>query len=126
MAVDSRKILRTKVIIDCPICSTQNRFLLEETHEGCLCEDCGFCFLDGSKKPDLSNDRCVFCESKKFYYESPFSLSIFGRDSVCYVCSARYKGVKINEPELRYSEEQSDAICKTDLGLRWQERIKGA
>jgi len=127
MEMDNKEVLSIKVIIDCPVCSTQNRFLLEDNHDRFACEDCGFCFLDESKNnADIVKDRCLFCGSKTFYYEAPFSLSILGYDSVCYVCGARYKDIKINEPDRRYSEQTYQDMCKTKISLQWQERIKEA
>lgn len=76
--------------------------------------------------PDISeSEECIFCGSRHFYFESPLDLSILGRASICYVCEARYKGVKINDPDEKYDQESSSRARRSWSSLRWCERVKG-
>ncbi|HLL75842.1 MAG TPA: hypothetical protein VK421_11335 [Pyrinomonadaceae bacterium] len=76
--------------------------------------------------PDISeSEECIFCGGRHFYFESPLDLSILGRAPICYVCEARYKGVKINDPDEKYDQEGALRARRSWSSLRWGERVHG-
>ena len=81
--------------------------------------------MSESSKSNLSEPEvCIFCESRHFYFEAPLDLSFLGRASICYVCEARYKGVMINDPEEKYSQEGARSARMSEAALRWKERVE--
>lgn len=75
--------------------------------------------------PGISEfEECIFCAGRHFYFESPLDLSILGRAAICYVCEARYKGVKIGEPDEKYDQEGAQRARRSWSSLRWGERVK--
>ena len=56
--------------------------------------------------------------------EAPLDLSFLGRASICYVCEARYKGIVINNPEEKYTEQGARAARKSKAASHWKERVE--
>ena len=111
--------MRTTIKIDCPVCNSRNTFVTGATEE-LSCNDCGFLFADNSQVP---TGKCLFCGSRAFYYSSPFGLSFLGRDTVCYVCGARYRKVQIDNPEPRFSEQSFAQAQQSVEAGRFKERV---
>ncbi len=123
MEMDKRQIL-TEVTIDCPVCSSRNYFRVGQISEVLLCEDCGFQLSENSTTKRLNSAECLFCGNNQFYYESPFSLSLLGRSTVCYVCEAHYKNAKRGNPDVKFDLNSHAAAQQTDYTIHWKERIK--
>jgi hypothetical protein len=112
------------VFIACPVCYSGNCFQLERPEEDCSCADCGF-VLAKNPGADISGaEDCMFCGSRYFYFESPLDLFFLGRASICYVCEARYTGVRIDHPEGQYNQESARSAQRSGSSLRWDERVK--
>ena len=69
-------------------------------------------------------EECIICGSAHFYFEAPLDLSFLGRASICYVCEARYKGVVMDDPEEKYSQEGARKARLSKAALRWKERVE--
>lgn len=123
LEMDNRPLLK-KVTIDCPICSSRNYYQVGQTREELLCEDCGFVLSEYSTMGQIDSGECVFCGNIRFYYESPFSLSFLGHDSVCYLCEAHYKNTKMNDPDAKYSPKAFEDVQQTSYALSWKERVE--
>ena len=111
------------VFIDCPVCCSGNRFRLENPGVEIACEDCGFALAEAHELKAVDFERCVFCGGESFYLESPLSLSLLGKDSVCYVCGAKYKGVRMNNPDQKYSPEIYGEAEESEATKIWRERV---
>jgi hypothetical protein len=122
--VTSKEHIARKVFIDCPVCCSGNRFQLENLSMGLACEDCGFVLVESTELQAGGFDRCVFCGGGHFYLESPLLVSLLGRDSVCYVCKAKYKGVQLHNPEQKFNANTRAKARQSDASERWQERVK--
>lgn len=107
-----------KITIDCPVCNSRNAFVTEKT-ETLSCDDCGFLLASNSQVP---TDRCLFCESRSFYYSSPLGVSLLGRDIVCYVCGAHYRKARIDDPEPRFSEESFERAQQSNKAREFKAR----
>jgi hypothetical protein len=80
-----------------------------------------------SKNPSLDAsefEECIFCASRFFYYEAPLDLSFLGRAPICYVCEARYKGIEIDTPDVRYDEHVAQNARRSEFALYWKERAE--
>ena len=113
-----------EVFIACPVCFSGNRFQLDQLEQKLACEDCGFVLAEKLTLNTSKFEECVFCGNSDFYFESPLGFSFLGRDSICYVCEARYKTAWINDPDEKYDEKESDRSQQSESALRWKERIK--
>jgi len=113
-----------KIRIDCPICSSGNYFQVGQIGQKLLCEDCGFLLSEESKIERVDFAKCLFCGNAHFYLESPFSLSILGHDSICYVCEAQYKNTKIGNPDAKYNPISYENAQQTIYAKRWHERAE--
>ena len=112
-----------EVFIACPVCFSGNHFQPNRSGQRLACVDCGFVLAE-KLPPDLAELReCIFCGNSRFYFESPLGLLFLGRDSICYVCEARYKTTRVNDPDEKYDERASDRSHATEASLRWKERI---
>jgi transcription elongation factor Elf1 len=109
------------ITIDCPVCNSRNTFVTKTTN-GLSCEDCGFRLADNSSPP---TGECIFCGSTSFYYSSPLVLRFMKRDSVCYVCGARYRKTRIDNPEPCYSEKSFGQAQQSREAARFRERAHG-
>lgn len=97
-----------EVHIDCPVCASGNHFRIDGTVQELACEDCGY-LLSPQSSAELGDlDRCLFCGGDSFYFESPFSLPFLGRDSVCYVCGARYMKTVVGNPDAKYDSDKEE------------------
>lgn len=112
-----------EVFIACPVCFSGNHFQLNPSKRRLDCADCGFVLAENLSLNTSESVECIFCGNRKFYFESPLGLLFLGRDSICYVCEARYKTAWVNEPDEKYDEKESDRSQKTESALRWKERI---
>ena len=120
----SKEQIAARVFIDCPVCCSGNRFQLENLDVELACNDCGFVLAEAPKSKAVDSGRCVFCASEYFYFESPLSLSLLGKDSVCYVCEARYKGAPMSSPEQKYSPESQAKAQGSDASESWRKRVE--
>lgn len=114
-----------EVFIACPVCFSGNYFQLNPAKQRLDCDDCGFVLAEDSSLNISESVACVFCGNRRFYFESPLGLAFLGRDSICYVCEARYKTAWVNEPDEKYDERVSAISQRTESALRWKERIMG-
>jgi len=89
-----------------------------------VCVDCGFVFAEHLRSNLSEPEECIFCGSSHFYFEAPLDLSFLGRASICYVCEARYKGVVIDNPEEKYSQEGAQTARMSDAAFHWKERVE--
>lgn len=121
---ESEEKVARKVSVDCPVCCTGNRFRLADPGRGLACEDCGFLLSGPSDAWAPDSGRCVFCGGEYFYVESPLSLPLLGKDSVCYVCEARYKGVRAGGAEQGYSPETFARVRESAAAKGWRERAE--
>ena len=112
-----------EVFLACPVCFSGNHFQLGTSARKLVCDDCGFLLADNLSANAAEAEECVFCGNKKFYFESLLGLLFLGRDSICYVCEARYKTAWVNEPDEKYDERESDQSQASESALRWKERI---
>ena len=121
METSNEQITR-KVFIDCPICCSRNRFQLEDAGEELACEDCGFVLAVAPELKATDSERCVFCGGEYFYLESP--LPLLGKDSICYICEAKYKGARMREPERKFSPDAQAKAQNSDASKRWRRRVE--
>jgi hypothetical protein len=112
-----------EVFIACPVCFSGNHFQLNLTAQKLACEDCGFVFAENLSLNAFKSKECIFCGSRRFYFESPLGLLFLGRDSICYVCEARYKTARVNEPDEKYDEQISHQSQRSEAAIKWKERI---
>ena len=88
------------------------------------CAVCGFVFAE-NLRPNISEpEECIFCGGGYFYFESPLDLSFLGRASICYVCEARYKGVRLDNPDESYKPEHALSARRSGAASRWKERAE--
>jgi hypothetical protein len=120
----SEKQITKKVSIDCPVCLSGNSFNLERADRALACEDCSFILADVAELKAIDSWRCIFCGSQYFYVDSPFSLAFLGRSTVCYVCEAKYKGVKVNGSEEKYNEAVANVMQRSDVAVSLKERVE--
>jgi transposase len=113
-----------EVFIACPVCFSGNHFQLNPSQHSLECEDCSFVLAENLSSKISDSAACIFCGNEKFYFESPLGLSFLGRDSICYVCEARYKTAWVNDPDEKYDERISELSQRTESALRWKERIR--
>ena len=113
----SKDQITKKVSIDCPVCRSGNSFNLKRSDRELACEDCGFILAEVPELKVIDSGRCIFCGSEHFYFDSPLSLSFLGRSTVCYVCEAKYKGVKVNDPDEKYNEEVAKNIRESEAAV---------
>lgn len=69
-------------------------------------------------------ERCVFCGGEHFYFASRLLPAFLGRDSVCYVCEAKYKGVRMNNPDRRFSHDSHAESLNSYAAERWRDRVE--
>lgn len=112
-----------EVFIACPVCFSGNHFQLNPLEQRPECNDCGFVLAENPPLNISASVACIFCGNRKFYFESPLGLLFLGRDSICYVCEARYKTAWVNEPDEKYDVRVSEMSQRTEPALRWKERI---
>jgi hypothetical protein len=72
----------------------------------------------------VRDGECIFCGGGYFYYESPLSLPFLRRDSICYVCEARYKGARLNQPDEKFKQESHDLARRSEATAGWAERAR--
>jgi hypothetical protein len=111
-----------RVFIDCPVCCSGNRFRLEDAGEELACDDCGFVLAGAPELKAGDPARCVFCGGEHFYYESP--LPLLGKDSICYVCEAKYKGVRMHGSGQKFSPDVHAVAQHSDASKRWRQRVE--
>jgi hypothetical protein len=122
-AVETNKEqIARKVFIDCPVCCSGNRFRLGDTGEKLACDDCGFVLSGAPELRVADAGRCVFCGGGYFYFESP--LPFLGKDSICYVCEAKYKGARVHKPEQKFSPGTQAEAQDSDASKRWRQRVE--
>jgi ribosomal protein S27E len=98
-----------EVFIACPVCFSGNHFQLDQVEQKIAsCEDCGFVLAETLGPKASVDEECIFCGNSNFYFESPLGLLFLGRDSICYVCEARYKTAWVNNPDEKYDERLSE------------------
>lgn len=113
------------ITIDCPVCSSGNHFFDGQVRRPVTCRDCGFLLSESPASLDSTLFACVLCQNNRwFYYESPFSLRIFGRDLVCYVCEAHYKGVSMGKADDKFIPSAQVEARNSAFSKRWEERVK--
>ena len=117
--------IKSEVFIACPVCYLGNCFQLEGPEAAFTCADCDFVLAENLGPGVSESEKCIFCGSRHFYFESPLDLSILGRASICYVCEARYKGVGIDPPDEKYNEDGAASARRSWASLRWEERVRG-
>jgi hypothetical protein len=113
-----------EVFIACPVCFCGNHFQLNPSEKTLACEDCGFVLAENLPTDAAAAEACVFCGNRRFYFESPLGLLFLGRDSICYVCEARYKIAWVNDPDEKFDERVSDTSRLSEPALHWKERIR--
>jgi len=116
--------IKKEVFIACPVCFSGNSFQLEQRELELACVNCGFILAKNPKLNLSEPEECIFCGSIHFYFEAPLDLSFLGRASICYVCEARYKGVVVDDPEEKYSQEGARCARLSKAALRWKERAE--
>jgi hypothetical protein len=89
------------------------------------CVDCGFILAENPGRDISESEECIFCGSRYIYFESLLDLFFLGRASICYVCEARYKGIRIDHPDEKYKQDGALRARMSWASLRWNERIKG-
>lgn len=99
-------------------------FQLERPEQELACDDCGFVFVENPKLNNSEPEECIFCGSRHFYFEATLDLAFLGLASICYVCEARYKGVMIDNPEEKYTEEGARSARRSQAALNWKERVE--
>ena len=118
----SKEQIAKKVFIDCPVCCSGNHFQFEDADEELACDDCGFVLTGAPEWKAADSERCVFCGGEYFYLESP--LPLLGKDSICYVCEAEYKGVRLHNPNQKFDANTHAEVQESDASKRWQERVE--
>lgn len=123
--MDTRgKLMMTEVSVTCPVCCSGNRFETGRAGRALACEDCGFVLAEESASGQFEDGECIFCGGGSFYLESPLSLPFLRRDFVCYVCEARYKGARANEPDEKFKQEGYERARSSEAFARWDERAR--
>ena len=120
----SKEQSTSRVSIDCPACCSGNRFRLGEAGRELACDDCGFVLAGASESSAAECGQCLFCRGEYFYVESPFSLSPLGKDSVCYVCEAKYRGALVNSPDQKFSAETQARARRSAASEGWRKRVE--
>lgn len=118
-----RKSIMHEVFIACPVCFSGNHFQLHPSEQKLACDDCGFILAENLSINSSKSEGCIFCGNRKFYFESPLGLLFLGRDSICYVCEARYKTACVNDPDEKYDERMSERSQSSESAMQWKERI---
>ncbi|MDT5059870.1 MAG: hypothetical protein QOH63_329 [Acidobacteriota bacterium] len=113
-----------EVFIACPVCFSGNHFQLDRLEQKLACEDCGFVLAENLSLNASEAEECIFCGNRDFYFESPLGLLFLGRDSICYVCEARYKTAWVNDPDEKYDQKLSERSQTSESAMRWKERIE--
>jgi transposase len=113
-----------EVFVACPVCFTGNHLQLDRLEQKLACEDCGFVLAENLSLNASEAEECIFCGNRDFYFESPLGLSFLGRDSICYVCEARYKTAWVNDPDEKYDQRLSERSQRSESAMRWKERIE--
>jgi hypothetical protein len=113
-----------EVFIACPVCFSGNHFQLDGVERELACTDCGFVLAENLSPKASHADECIFCGNRDFYFESPLGFLFLGRDSICYVCEARYKTAWINNADEKYDQRLSEQYQSSASALRWRERIE--
>jgi hypothetical protein len=111
-----------KVFINCPVCCSGNIFRLGDAGEELACDDCGFVLAVAAELKVADSGQCVFCGGEYFYSES--SLPFFGKDAICYVCEAKYKGARMQKPEQSFSPGARAEALHLDASKRWRRRVE--
>jgi hypothetical protein len=122
LVVEERKKITGKVFIDCPVCCSRNRFRLGDAVGDLTCDDCGVVLADAPEREAADCERCVFCGGEHFYLMSP--LPLLGKDSICYVCGAKYKGARVHEVEREFSPYTQAEAQNSDASKRWRQRVE--
>jgi hypothetical protein len=113
-----------EVFIACPVCFSGNHFQLDPSEQkGASCDNCGFILAENLQLDAAQSEECIFCGNRKFYFESPLGLLFLGRDSICYVCEARYKTAWVNDPDEKFDERKSERSQGSESARQWKERI---
>lgn len=113
-----------EVLVDCPVCSSGNRFRTGEPGAELACDDCGFVLAAAPDVKAVESGRCLFCGGEYFYVESPFSVSLLGKDSACYICEAKYKGARPGHAEEEYSPETFARAQGSRAAQSWRARAE--
>jgi hypothetical protein len=113
-----------EVYVDCPACRSGNRFELGRAGRVLACDDCGFVLAEESAPERVDAGECVFCGGGCFYSESMLRLPFLRRDSICYVCEARYKGARGHGPGEKFRPERQDLARASEAAARWDERAR--
>jgi hypothetical protein len=113
-----------EVQIDCPACRSGNRFELGRGVGALACDDCGFVLCEEPAADRFEAGECVFCGGGSFYSESPLSLPFLRPDAVCYVCEARYKGARGDQPGEKFKREEYERARASAASARWHERAR--
>ena len=120
----SKEQSKKTVFLDCPVCCSGNSFAFGQSYPELACEDCGFVLAQAPQLKPLDYRRCIFCDNKHFYFDSPFSLTFLGRSAVCYVCEAPYKGVRVNDPDQKYNEKVANNLQRSEAAVNLRERVE--
>ncbi|HVG30530.1 MAG TPA: hypothetical protein VM864_12560 [Pyrinomonadaceae bacterium] len=113
-----------EVSIDCPVCCSGNRFELGRGGRALACDDCGFVLAEEPATGRVEAGECVFCGGRYFHSESPLSLPFLRRDSVCYVCEARYRGARVEQAGGKFKQECYDLARTSEASARWEARAR--
>lgn len=118
----SREQITRRVFIDCPVCCSGNRFRLGDAGGELACDDCGFILAQSPEPNATDSERCVFCGGEQFYSGSP--LPLLCKVSTCYVCEARYEGVRVHKPGRKFSPDAQADARNSDASKRWRQRVE--
>ena len=113
-----------EVRLDCHVCSSGNHFRPAQLERELACDDCGFSLSGGFAAHAGAFENCIFCGSGHFYYVSPFLRPALGRDSICYVCEARYRGARVGSPDEKFNSTTHSAAQKTSSAADWKRRAE--
>ena len=117
-------LIKQETFIACPVCCSGNRFQLDQPARELQCEACTFVLAGNLDLSSSEFEACIFCSSTYFYFEAPLDLNFLGRASICYVCEARYKGIGIDSPDDKYSEQVAHSARRPKFALHWKERAE--
>lgn len=123
MRTGKEQVVR-RVFVDCPVCCSGNHFRAETLGGELECDDCGFVLADAPDVKSAESGRCLFCGGEYFYLESPLSVWLLGKDSICYICEATYKGVRLANAEEKYSPETFARAQESGAAKRWRARVE--
>jgi len=112
------------VSIDCPVCLSRNYFRVEGATRELSCEDCGFPLSVGAYVQPEGLTRCLFCACTNFFLEAPLRLPFLERDSICYVCGARYKKTVVGAPDAKYDPVNAEIAQQSTCAQAFRKRAE--